>query len=55
MKEKVNLGPAKKWLELSKYAFETATLHITEEQKRLLREELLDHFRKVLEKEVKKK
>jgi len=52
MKEKVDLAPAKRWLELSKYAFEAATLHITEEQKTLAREELLDHFRKVLEKEV---
>jgi len=54
MEKKVNLEPAKKWLEISKYEFEAATLHVTEEQKKLMREELLNHFRKVLEKKLKK-
>jgi len=49
MEEKVNLASAKKWLELSKFAFDAATRNMTEEQKRLMREELLNHFRKVLE------
>jgi len=49
MEEKVDLGPAKKWLELSRIAFDIATRNMTEEQTWLVREELLDHFRKVLE------
>jgi len=49
MEEKVDLGPAKKWLELSRITFDVAARDMDEEQKRLMREELLDHFRKVLE------
>jgi len=49
MEEKVDLSPVKKWLELSKKAFDVVTRNMTEEQKSPMREELLNHFRKVLE------
>lgn len=49
MKGKANLGPAKKWLELSRQSFIAATRNMTKKQKQLMRNELLNHFRKVLE------
>jgi len=49
MEEKANLGSAKKWLELSRRAFDIAVQDMTEEQKQLMRDELVNHFRKVLE------
>jgi len=49
MEEKANLGPAKKWLEFSRRAFDIAVQDMTEEQKQLMRDELVNHFRKVLE------
>jgi len=50
MKEKVNLGAAKKWLELARYAFHVAVQDMTEEQKQMMRDEFVTYFRKVLEK-----
>ena len=50
MEKKANLEPAKKWLELARYAFHVAVQDMTEEQKKMMRDEFVTYFRRVLEK-----